>query len=258
MNIVGGLILIVFAATFPQSEARDTINQGVRAFRNADYKAAVEYFKQALDLDPNMATAEIYLATAYAQQYVPGGRGADNEKNAQMAIQTFENVLRRDPNNLNALAGLASIYFNLGQSDTKQLQKSKEFYTKYAQLDSTNPIPYYTIGVLDWLIVYDKNNTSSTDEKSKVIDEGLASIDNALALNPNFDDAMTYKNLLFREKARLVFDPTEKARLITLADDWFNIALETRKKNSQRRQYGVPQTGGNVITAPPPPPSPRQ
>jgi tetratricopeptide (TPR) repeat protein len=179
MSIAGALIVVVVAATFPQSEARDSINNGVRAFRNADYKAAVEYCKQALDLDPNMTTAELYLATAYAQQYIPGGRGEDNENNAQMAIQTFEKVLRRDPNNVNAVAGLASIYFNLGQNDTKQLQKSKELYTNYAQLDSTNPVPY-TIGVLNWLIVYDKKNTFSTDEKLKIIDEGLENIEKAL------------------------------------------------------------------------------
>ena len=252
--MIGELILVVFAAVFPQSNAQDSMNKGVRAFRNADYKAAVEYFKQALDLDPSLTTAEVYLATAFAQQFIPGGRGEDNEKNAQMAIQAFENVLRREPNSVTAVAGIASIYFNLGQNDTKQLLKSKEFYTRYAQLDSTNPIPYYTIGVLDWLVVYDRNSTLSTDEQLKVIDEGLAHIDNALALNPVFDDAMTYKNLLFREKARLAVDPAEKARLITAADDWFNKALEMRKRNSQLRQYGVPQSGVNVITAPPPPP----
>ena len=166
------LALLALAATScAKLQARDNLNKGVRAFRDAHYENAVKYFQQAVQLDPDLTTAEIYLATAYAQQFVPGSRGEENEKNAQMAIQTFENVLKRDQSNVNAIAGLASIYYNLGQEDTKQLQKSKEYYMKYAQLDSTNPIPYYTIGVLDWLVVYDKNNTYSTDDQLKVIDE---------------------------------------------------------------------------------------
>jgi tetratricopeptide (TPR) repeat protein len=229
-------ILALAATSCAKLQARDNLNKGVRAFRDAHYENAVKYFQEAVQLDPDLTTAEIYLATAYAQQYVPGGRGEDNEKNAQMAIQTFDNVLRRDPNNVNAIAGLASIYYNLGQNDTKQLQKSKEFYTKYATLDSTNPIPYYTIGVLDWLVVYDKNNTLSTDEQLKVIDEGLGNIDKALALNPDYDDAMTYKNLLYRLKADRAVSEDEKKKMIDLADEWFNKGLETRKKNAEKKK----------------------
>ena len=229
-------ILALSATGCAKLQARDNLNKGVRAFRDAHYENAVKYFQEAVQLDPDLTTAEIYLATAYAQQYVPGGRGEDNEKNAQMAIQTFENVLKRDPNNVNAVAGLASIYYNLGQNDTKQLQKSKEYYTKYAQLDSTNPIPYYTIGVLDWLVVYDKNNTLSTDEQLRVIDEGLGNIDKALALNPDYDDAMTYKNLLYRLKADRAVSEDEKKKLIDLADEWFNKGLETRKKNAEKKK----------------------
>jgi len=229
-------IMALAATSCAKLQARDNLNKGVRAFRDAHYENAVKYFQEAVQLDPDLTTAEIYLATAYAQQYVPGGRGEDNEKNAQMAIQTFENVLRRDPNNVNAIAGLASIHYNLGQNDTKQLQKSKEFYTKYAQLDSTNPIPYYTIGVLDWLVVYDKNNTLAHDEQLKVIDEGLTNIDKALALNPDYDDAMTYKNLLYRLKADRAASEDEKKKLIDLADEWFNKGLETRKKNAEKKK----------------------
>jgi len=229
-------ILALAATSCAKLQARDNLNKGVRAFRDAHYENAVTFFKQAVELDPDLTTAEIYLATAYSQQYVPGGRGEDNDKNAQMAIQTFEDVLKRDPNNVNAVAGLASIYQNLGQTDTKHLQKSHDYYMKYAQLDSTNPIPFYAIGSLDWLIVYDKNNPPPADEQLKLIDEGLANIDKALALNPDYDDAMTYKNLLYREKARLADNEEDKKKLTDLADEWFNKGLETRKKNLEKKK----------------------
>src|SRR5438034_3443935 len=127
-------VLALAATSCAKLQARDNLNKGVRAFRDAHYDNAVNYFKQAVQLDPDLTTAEIYLATAYSQQYVPGGRGEENDKNAQLAIQTFEDVLKRDKNNVNAVAGLASMYYNLGQSDTKQFQKAHEYYMKYAEL----------------------------------------------------------------------------------------------------------------------------
>src|SRR5215510_5521235 len=231
------LALLALAATScAKLQARDNLNKGVRAFRDAHYENAVRYFKQAVELDPDLTTAEIYLATAYAQQYVPGGRGEDNQKNAQMAIQTFENVMKRDPNNVNAIAGLASIYQSLGQEDTKNLRKAHDYYLKYAQLDSSNAVPYYAIGSLDWLIVFDKNNTDPKEEQVKVIDEGLANIDKALSLNPDYDDAMTYKNLLYRQKADRADTPDDKKKLTDMADEWFNKGLETRKKNAEKKK----------------------
>jgi len=229
-------ILALAATSCAKLQARDNLNKGVRAFRDAHYENAVNYFKQAVQLDPDLTTAEIYLATAYSQQFVPGGRGEDNDKNAQLAIQTFEDVQKRDPNNVNAIAGLASIYQNLGQTDTKNLQKSHDYYMKYAQLDSNNPVPFYAIGSLDWLIVYDKNNPPPEEEQGKVIDEGLANLDKALALNPDYDDAMTYKNLLYREKARLAENEDDKKKLTDMADEWFNKGLDTRKKNAEKKK----------------------
>jgi tetratricopeptide (TPR) repeat protein len=217
-------------------QARDNLNKGVRAFRDAHYDNAVKYFQQAVQLDPALTTAEIYLGTAYAQQYVPSGRGEENSKNAQMAIQTFEHVLQGDPNNVNAIAGLASMYQNLGQEDTKNLRKSHDYYMKYAQLDDKNPVPFYAIGSLDWLMVFDKNNPDPQEEQLKTIDEGLANLDKSLALNPDYDDAMTYKNLLYRQKADRTTAEDEKKKLTDQADEWFNKSLETRKKNAEKKK----------------------
>jgi len=224
-------ILALAATSCAKLQARDNLNKGVRAFRDAHYDNAVTYFKQAVELDPDLTTAEIYLATAYSQQYIPGGRSEENDKNAQLAIQTFENVLKREPNNVNAIAGLASIHQN-----TNQFQKAHDYYMKYAQLDSSNPVPFYAIGSVDWIIVYDKNNPPPAEEQGKLVDEGLQNLDKALALNPDYDDAMTYKNLLYREKARLATNDADKKKLTDLADEWFNKSLETRKKNAEKKK----------------------
>jgi tetratricopeptide (TPR) repeat protein len=227
-------VLALASASCAKLQARDNLNKGVRAFRDTHYENAVSYFKKAVELDPDLTTAEIYLGTAYAQQFVPNGRGEDNDKNAKLAIQTFEDVLKHDSTNVNAVAGLASIYQN-----TQDLQKAHEYYMKYAGLDSTNPVPYYAIGSLDWIIVYDKNNPPPAEEQAKLIDEGLANLDKALALQQDYEDAMTYKNLLYREKARLSDNEEDKKKLTAQADEWFNKALETRKKNAEKKK-GLP------------------
>jgi tetratricopeptide (TPR) repeat protein len=229
-------IMALAATSCSKLQARDNLNKGVRAFRDAHYENAVKYFQQAVELDPDLTTAEIYLGTAYAQQFVPGGRGEDNEKNARMAIQTFENVLKHDPTNVNAVAGLASIYYNLGQNDKQQLEKSREYYIKYSQLDPMNPIPLYTIGVLDWIVVFDKTNTAPKEEQLKTIEEGLSYLDKSLALNPDYDDAMSYKNLLYRQKAERAENDVEAKKLTEMADEWFNKSMETRKKNAEKKK----------------------
>ena len=100
-------------------------------------------------------------------------------------------------------------------------------------------------------MVYDKKNPQPPEEKARLIEEGLKHLDFALAMSPDYVDAMTYKNLLFREKAALASDPAEKRRLTDEADQWFNKALETRRKNPT---VAIPS--GSVQLAPPPPPPP--
>jgi tetratricopeptide (TPR) repeat protein len=229
-------ILGLAATSCAKLQARDNLNKGVQAFRDTHYEKSVDYFKKAVELDPDLTTAELYLATAYAQQFVPNGRGEDNDKNAKLAVQTFEDVLKHDPSNVSAVAGLAGIYQN-----TNDFKKAHEYYVKYASLDSTNATPYYAIGSLDWIIVFDKNSPPPAEEQAKYVDEGLTNLDRALALNPDYEDAMTYKNLLYREKARLSDSEDDKKKLTGMADEWFNKALETRKKNAEKKKA----LGGN-------------
>jgi tetratricopeptide (TPR) repeat protein len=212
-------------------QARDNLNKGVRAFRDAKYEAAVNYFQEAIKLDPTLTNAELYLATAYSQQYIPGAQSPENQQFADKAIETFSKVLDREPSNASAVAGLASIYQN-----TNQFQKSREMYLKNAELDPENPIPHYAIGSVDWIIVFDKAAPPPPEEQSRLVEEGLSHLDRALELNPDYEDAMTYKNLLFREKARLTENEEEKAQYIAEADKWFNMALDTRKKNAEKKQ----------------------
>src|SRR4051812_43508555 len=67
--------------------ARDQLNKGVQAYKAARYEQAIEFFKNAVSFDPNLAVAKLYLATAYAQQYVPGVDSPENNKMGEQAIE---------------------------------------------------------------------------------------------------------------------------------------------------------------------------
>src|SRR5271166_5216099 len=75
-------------------QARDQLNKGVAAFKNAQYPESVEHFKSAVELDPNFPTARLYLAMAYLQQYIPGAESDENKKMADAAESTFKDVLK--------------------------------------------------------------------------------------------------------------------------------------------------------------------
>ena len=83
--------------------ARDKLNKGVNAYKNAQFDEAIEDFKAAEQYDPTLTNAQLYLATAYASQYIPGAPSPENVKNGEQAMAEFKNILDTDPNNVSAL-----------------------------------------------------------------------------------------------------------------------------------------------------------
>ncbi len=95
--LCGALLLALAACGCNRLKARDHLNKGVQDYRNAQFQPAIMHFKEAVSLDPSLLNARLYLATAYAQQYVPGNDSPDNKQFAQQAIDAFQDVLKMDP-----------------------------------------------------------------------------------------------------------------------------------------------------------------
>jgi TonB family protein len=130
----------------------------------------------------------------------------------------------------------------------EELDKAREYYLRQVEQNPLDAESFYRLGALDWLIVHDEKSPKTVEQQEVLIAEGLLHLDIALAINPNFDDAMMYRNLLLREKARLAADGEERTRLVAEADTWFNKALETRKRN---RQFDARARSNSAIPAPP-------
>jgi len=250
--LVGLTLLLVASSGCRRLRARDQLNKGVGAFRNSQFQAAILHFKNAVGLDPTLLNARLYLATAYVQQYVPGGESPENVKIAQQAIDAFEDVLKMDPKNANAIANVAQIYYNMRQFD-----KAKEYQRRWLQVEPNNPVPYYWIGVLDWAVCFphtqqmrkdlkiefpkDPKNPSSLppfpekaraqleEQNGPLVKEGIEMLEKAIQLKPNDFDTMSYLNLLYRQKADLEATAAAREDDLKQADDWTNKALALRK-----------------------------
>jgi tetratricopeptide (TPR) repeat protein len=147
-------------------EARDNLNKGVSAFKNAKYPDAVEFFTRAVDLDPTFTTARLYLASAYMNQYIPGAESPENAAMAKNALDNFQKVLDADPKNATAVESIASLYYLESQGTAKiedkleRLDKARVWYQKLTEVDPSKKEAFYSLGVIAWAKWYPDWNSA--------------------------------------------------------------------------------------------------
>lgn len=260
--LCAALVLAMVSLGCNKLKARDRLNKGVAAFRNAQFQQAIVHFKTAVDLDPTLLNARLYLAVAYSQLYIPGGESEENIKVAKQAIETFEQVVKLDPGNTTAIASIAQIYYNM-----REFEKSKEYQRRRMQIEPNNPEPHYWIGVIDWAVCYprrmqlrkeldlvtpkdidnpmvlpplpERDRTTLATENMPLIEEGIKALQTAIELKPNDSDAMTYLNLMYRERADLQAGPDAREADLKQADDFIEKALGIRKMAAEKAAAAV-------------------
>ena len=249
-----GLVLLATTGC-SKLRARDQLNKGVQSYKNAKYEEAISHFQQAVSLDPGLVNARLYLATALAQQVIQGVTTPENIQSAEQAIDQYKQVLERDPKNINSVKGIAYLYLQIQKFDD-----AKTFYRKAIDVDPNDPEPYYSVAVIDWTqsyqprmeerakvglkpdewIMKDKGNKKVCamlrEKNSGVIQDGIAMLQKALDLRPDYDDAMAYLNLLYRRKADLVESKEEREALLKQADDLVDKVKEIKQKRSEQPQ----------------------
>jgi TonB family protein len=96
-------------------------------------------------------------------------------------------------------------------------------------------------------------------QRATYIREGIAAADRALALEPDYMEALVYKGLLLRKRAEAVTDSAQKSRILAEAD-----GLKTRAAAARTKPQAVhhPRMSASstapplAFAAPPPPPPP--
>ena len=261
---VGAAMLVVLASTVgcTKLRARDRLVKGVQEFKAGHYERAVDLFQESIDLDPNYPAARLYLATAYSYQVVPNLDSPDNLKVAQKALDGFNQVLAKEPNDLGALRQIASVQRNI-----KQYDQAKATELKILGIDANDAEANYIVAWIDWNVAY-KNATTilaaagMTDDgkgnvkKSKdvcakliaanttLLTEAMQYLQKAIDINPNYDDAMTYMTLSYVRKADLECGNDEARKDdLAKADGWMQKALGARKANEAAKEKKL---GGGI------------
>ncbi len=250
---LGGMVLSMSGCD--RLAARDQLNKGVESYKAARYEEAIGHFQKATELDPSLPMAKSYLATALAQNVVPGLDTPDNLKTAQQAINIFQEVLAKDPNDVNSLKNIASIYFSV-----KKLDEAKEWQKKVLAVDPKDPEAAYTIGVINWTKAHENalkllvpagvNDDGEGNVKAPkkvleqikevndpLVSEGLQYLNQSVANRPNYDDAMAYLNLTYRRKADCDYMDAEAVKDdVAKAKEWSAKAMGTRKANEEQKE----------------------
>jgi TonB family protein len=101
--------------------------------------------------------------------------------------------------------------------------------------------------------LWDKSRDASLtpEQRLELARQGIALEDKALAINPDYVDALTYKNIFLRIEANLTPEAARQRELLDQAN-----ALRTRAIQIRKTQPYVPQSGEPAPPPPPPPPPP--
>ena len=272
------LALACFAQVPPAQQAREELNLGVRAYKNAEYDDAIQHFQRSELLDSGLCNAKLYLATAYAQMYVPGVNSEDNLSNAKKAIDHYQGTLQCEPHSITSLKGIA--YLNM---QLKKFEEAKQKYREALKLDDADPELYYSTGLIDWTEAYSNSVKAKTDMDARtaktrkkmndddeegeddqpareetlsrdpgcldlrrqniaVVEDGIQMLTRAIDLRKDYDDAMAYLNLLYHERAKIECgDQAAAATDLKKADEWVDLAMQARKHKAESSRKCQPE-----------------
>jgi len=211
----------------------------------ANYKLGMERIKDI----PNIRTLSIqYLVAAY---------GSDKLNDPSQAEPLLKQLIMEDATEPANYFLLSRLYEDSGDYEQAeaQLVKAKEmkpsdpvvyttlaaYYDRQGQFDKliqsleartqqepNNPEAYYTIATY-YFNKASRDFSLKADDKVKYAAAGVAATDKALAINKDYMEALTFKNLLLRLQANLEKNVARQQALLKEADQIKNRAEELRK-----------------------------
>jgi predicted Zn-dependent protease len=193
-------------------------------------------------------------------QYLVAAYGADKLNDPAKAEPVLQNMIRNEPGDPANYFMLARLYEDAGEygeaeriflaakdakpNDASVYTSLASFYNRQGKFDKTidaleqraakesnNPEAWQTIAVY-YQDEARKDARLKDNEKRDYVNKGLAAVDKALTIKPDYGDAMTYKGLLLRLAANLEKDPAKQQDLLKRAKDMQEQSEEIRKKKA--------------------------
>ena len=213
---------------------RQQMDRANKLFAAKKYDQAIPIYETILKRDPNNWDANYKLAMSWMAQFHPASTHPMDQEFKTKGVSALEKLMTLTPPSPEDMAKVENYYLSLltsaGDNDKaiayleKKIQKapndkdlmsqlatlqakagnfdeSLKWYEKIAELDPKTKTNWYTVAVLCWERSNKAGMTISPEERAAIIQHGIDSIDKALAIDPEYTEALAYKNLLFREKA---------------------------------------------------------
>lgn len=148
------------------SESLSLVIQGREAYNSGDIKAAKDFYRRAIELDPKYATAYYNLASLLEEE----------PKRRNEAEELYRHAIELDPT-------FSSAYNNLGlllEKDSKRQAEAEELLLRAIELEPNNYTAYNNLGLL---IGKDPKRQNEAERFYR----------RAIEINPNY--ALAYSNL---------------------------------------------------------------
>lgn len=178
----------------------------------ADPTQAEPVVQRMIQLAPNEPANYFQLAKIY-----------EDSGEYDLAEQTYIKGRDAKPNDPLVYLTVAGYYNRQGDFD-----KLMENIRKNIELEPQNPEAHYRLATYSW----DKASRDfrlSDKDKMAIITDGLAAVEKALQIKPDYVEAMTYKGLLMRTQALVEKDPAKQQALIKEATALSDKANAMRK-----------------------------
>ena len=219
---------------------------------------AVENYQTAAEKLSTSADPQDKKLGKLALEYLVSAYGSEKLNDPAKAEPVYKQIIEMDPGEPANYAALSKLYEDAGRYDEAeaQLVKAQEvkpndpvvytnlanFYNKQGEFEKTidalekaanlnpnNPEGWHRVATFYWDKAR-KDYRLTTAQQKDYIMKGLAMEDKALGLNPEYMEAMTYKNILLRMQANTEKDPAKQKELLNQADELRNKVLDMQKR----------------------------
>ncbi len=220
-----------------------------------NYEKALGYAEQIVKDNPN----DVKNLYAMGSLYKKFNRIDEAE-------QTYKRVVEQNPSDAKACNQLAQWYNEAnwdeqgnvwvdGQSKGARRSKfdlSIETLQRCAALDPSDPKGHQTVATFFWNKAY-RDDLITEAQRNAYVDRGIEAINKALEVKPDYWEAIIYKGLLYREKAKVATNPADRKRFLDEAQLLQKQAMDLRKE--QQDAAGATAAGGVPPEAAAPPKS---
>ncbi len=180
-----------------------------------DLEMAEHYFNRLIELDPETPERWYALADVYERFHDP-----EENPLLEKAVAAYEKPVEMNPDDPIAYRQVANLLNKYGR-----FEETMDWLRRARDVNAENPEGYYLLATYYWDKVYRDPDLGQQDRRD-YIDLGLEELDQALDLDDEYIDALVYKNLLLREKAKV--EPRNQSALIAEADEYRNRAIALR------------------------------